>query len=93
MLFLLNKTQPTTIELIALLSGDEDKEVLLVGDAVFYATPFMVEKFKKIGVDQVYAAKDSLEERSVNVSEDCKVVDYDEMVPLIMEEHEKTLSI
>ena len=93
MLFLLNKTEPNAVELINLLGGDEEKDVLLIEDAVYYATSFMVQKFKEIGVEQVFAAKESLEERAVDVSEDVEVIDYDEMVPLIMEEHEKTLSI
>ena len=93
MLFLLNKTQPNTLELIKLLAGDEDKEVLLVEDAVFYATQFMVNQFKAIGVEQIYASKPCLATRVVNVSEDCELVDYDGMVPLIMEDHEKTVSL
>ena len=93
MLFLLNKTEPNAMELISLLGGDEEKDVLLVEDAVYYATSFMVKRFKNLGVEQVFAAKESLEERAVDVSEDVEVIDYDEMVPLIMEDHEKTLSI
>ena len=93
MLFLINKTKPGLLERIGLLAGDEDVEVLLVGDGVFYATDFMVEKFHEIGAEEVYASKSCLASRAVSLSEECTVVDYDEMVPLIMEEHEKTVCV
>ncbi len=93
MLFLINKTQPNLLDLIALLGGDEDKEVLLVGDAVFYGTDSMIEKFKRIAVEKIYASKPCLATRSVRLSKDCIPLDYDEMVPLIMEEHEKIISL
>ncbi|MBW2061621.1 MAG: hypothetical protein JRI95_08685 [Deltaproteobacteria bacterium] len=93
MLFLLNKTRPNVPDLITLLGGAEEKELLLVGDGVFYATPFMLEKFKAAGVSQIYASGDSLEDRGIEVSDECALVDYDKMVSLIMEEHDKTISL
>ncbi len=93
MLFLTNKTQPELTGWISLLAGEEDKEILLVGDAVFYATNFMMEQFDTIGVEEVYVSKPCLATRGVKVSGRCRVVDYDEMVPLIMEEQEKMIQI
>ncbi len=93
LLFFVNKTRPNTFDLIKLLGGDEDKDVLLVGDGVFYANPLMVKKFKDLGVDTVYAAKDAVEERVLEVAGDCEVVDYDEMVDLVMEDHDKVITV
>ena len=93
MLFLLNKTQPDTIRLLKLLGGEEEKEVLLVEDAVFYATAPMVEKLQAAGVEQVYAAKDAVETRTFDLSPECEVVDFDQMVELIMETHDKLVCI
>lgn len=92
MLFLINKPQPNIAETIKLLGGDEDKEVLLVGDAVFLANEAGTAKFKAVDVEQVYAAKDALEDRKVEVSDDVEVVDYPGMVDLIMEEHDHVVS-
>ena len=93
MLFMINKTQPGLVDRVALLAGDEDKEILLVGDGVFFATDFMVKKFQGIGVGKVYVSTPCLATRGVKLSGQCRVVGYDQMVPLIMEEHEKTISL
>lgn len=93
MLILLNKTQPETIGLVELFSGNEEKEVLLVGDAVFYGTDLMLDKFREVGVERVYALKDSVADRAAPISPECELVGYDEIVPLIMEEHEKIICL
>ena len=93
MLFMINKTQPELTGRISLLARDEDKELLLVGDAVFYATDYMMERFDSVEVEAVYVSKPCLATRKVKVSERCRVVDFDEMVPLIMEDHEKVIQI
>jgi len=93
MLFLINKTQPNLFDLISLLGGDEDKDVLLIGDAVFYGADVMADKFRGIGVEKLYVSKPCLATRSVRLSKECIPLDYNEMVPLIMEEHDKILSL
>ncbi|MCL5108445.1 MAG: hypothetical protein M1401_06215 [Chloroflexi bacterium] len=93
MLFLLNKTQPDTCELIRLLGGEEEKEALLIEDAIFYGTEFMLPTLREAGVEHVYAAADSVQQRSVALSPECEVVDYDRIVDLIMEDHEKIVCI
>jgi sulfur transfer complex TusBCD TusB component (DsrH family) len=94
MLFLVNKTRPKLIELIGLLSGDDDqKEVLLFGDAVFYGVDRMARGFHEIGVRRLYVSKPCLASRSVRLSSLCMPLDYEEMVALIMEEHDKIVSV
>ena len=93
MLFVLNKTRPNIFGMIRMLAGGEDKILLLVGDAVNYANPFMVEKFQDLDVEEIYVAKDGLAARGITIAGDCKVVDYDEMVGLILESGEKVLSL
>ena len=93
MLFLLNKTQSDTIRLIKILGGEEEKEALLVEDAVFYATPFMMERLQASGIERVYAAADAVESRAIELSPECEVVDYDGMVDLIMESHDRVVCI
>mgnify|MGYP001481470066 CR=1 FL=1 len=93
MLFLLNKTQPDTLSLIRLLGGEKDKAILLIGDATFYATSSTIQKFKEIGVEQIYAAEEDIAERNIELCGDYEAVDYDRIVSLIMEEYEKVVSI
>jgi len=93
MLFVVNKVQPNTFQLIRMLGGEEEKAVLLVQDAVYYATPPMVEKLKGVGVEEVYVARDGAEARNLKPSQECAVVDYGDMADLIMDEYDKVLSI
>ena len=93
MLFLLNKTACDAVDQVKLLGGDEDKELLLVQDAVFYASGPMLERFQEAGVETVYAAKDAVAERAVAVDGSVEVVDYDRIVELIMEDHDKVVCI
>jgi sulfur relay protein TusB/DsrH len=93
MLFLLNKTANDAVDLIKLLGGEEDKDLLLVQDAAFYAGGPILKQFAEAGVETVYAAKDAVEERAVQVGGAVEIVDYDRMVELIMEEHDKVVCI
>ncbi|MBW1708618.1 MAG: hypothetical protein JRG97_09770 [Deltaproteobacteria bacterium] len=93
MLFVLNKLQNNIGELIQMLGGPEDKSLLLIGDAVNYGSPYMVEKLKPLFVEDIYVAGDALETRNVDLAPDCQVVDYDEIVSMIMDEDEKVLAI
>ncbi|MBN2062119.1 MAG: hypothetical protein JW882_17065 [Deltaproteobacteria bacterium] len=93
MLFLLNKTNHDAFRLIGLLGGDEDKAVLLVGDGVYYGIPSMIEHFNHLEVEEIYAEKDAVEERNINLSPKAEVVDYDRVAALIMDEYDKVLSL
>ena len=93
MLFLLNGTRGDAAVMMQLLGGDAEKDVLLVGDGVFQGTPARAQKLMDAGARRIYVARDSLEERCVELSGDCEPVDYDTMVTLIMEDHEKVIRI
>jgi sulfur relay protein TusB/DsrH len=93
MLFVINKTRPNIFDLIQMLSGGEDKSVLLIGDAVNYANPFMAGKFQDLDVEEIYVARDALDARGITIAAACEIVGYDEMIVLILESDEKVLSI
>lgn len=94
MLFILNRTRGDTFDLIRVLGGEEDKSVLLVGDAVYYGTPFMAERLEELGVGEFYLAGDALEARGIEeIHPGARVVGYDEMAALIMDGGEKVVSI
>jgi len=92
-LFLLNKMQPDTFDLIRLLGGDQEKEALLVEDAVFYASDHWLPKFHAAGVGTLYAAQDAVAERSLSLAAECQTVDYERIVDLLMEEHERVICL
>ena len=93
MLFLLNKTADDAAGMIKLLGGDEDKALLLVQDAAYYASGPMLKRFKDAGVEEIFAAEDALAERAVTPDGVVEAVDYGRMVELIMEEHDKVVCI
>ncbi|MEW6664212.1 MAG: hypothetical protein AB1512_03180 [Thermodesulfobacteriota bacterium] len=94
MLFLVNKTRPNPFDLIGLLAGEDDRsEVLLIGDGVFYGVDLIARRFIEIGVKKLYVSKPCLASRSVRLSDSCIPLEYEEMVPLIMEEHDKVVSV
>lgn len=93
MLFFLNKPEERMLERVALIGGDEDKALLLVGDAVVFGTPFWEERLEAMDVTDVYAAKDAVQARNLALSKGCEVVDYDKIVELLLGGDEKIVSI
>ena len=93
MLFILNKTQSDTPAMLRLLGGDEEISLLLVGDAAFWASSFMMEKFNGLDIEEVYVAQDAIETRKIDLSHQIEPVDYERMVELILEEDEKVIMI
>jgi len=93
MLFFVNKPEERILDRIAFIGGDEDKALLLVGDAVSLGTAFWEDRLEDLGVEDVYADKSSLEARNIELSRNCKVVDYDEIVDLLLGGDEKIVSL
>ena len=93
MLFVLNKTRSDTFHLIEILGGKEDKAILLINDAVYYATPFFAERLREVGGQAIYAAKDAVEARAIEISSKAVTMNYDEMATLIMECEDRTISL
>lgn len=93
MLFLINKTQPNTFDLIRILGGSETKFALLIGDGIYYGTVFMSQKLKDLGVERIYVDKTGLQTRNLELAPHCQVITDDETVILIMEGGQKVISI
>lgn len=91
MLYILNKPAQESVRQLSIIGADDDeKAVLLVSDGVFLAVDEAYELFSEMGVDDVYAAEDAVEARTLDVSSDVEVVDYDDMAGLL-EEHDKII--
>ncbi len=84
MLYILNKPGEESIKQLAMVgSGDDEKALLLVTDAVFMATEANLKRFEGLDIDDFYAAKDAVEARVLEVSDDVEVVDYADMADLL----------
>jgi len=93
MLFFINTPDEKVLERIRLIGADQDKLLLLVGDAVALATPHWEPRLAELGADEVFAAKDAVQARALEVGDQCEVVDYDEMVDLLLDSGEKVVSL
>lgn len=93
MLFFVNKPDEGVLSRIALIGGDEDKALLLVGDAVTFGTAFWEKKLEDLDVEDIYAAKDAVESRNIELGDNCEVVDYDQIVDLLLGSDEKVVSL
>ncbi|SKA67335.1 DsrH/TusB family sulfur metabolism protein [Desulfobaculum bizertense] len=93
MLFFVNKPDVKMLDRVNLVGGEEDKLLLLAGDAVTFATPFFEQRLEDMDVDEVYAAKDAVESRNLELSDACTVVDYNEIVDLLLGSEDKVVSL
>jgi len=93
MLFLLNKSKRTCLDEVRVLGGDEDKSVLLVGDAVYLGTPALAEAWRELGVEEIFAAADAAATRGVPLDAAVTPVGYDRMARLIMDDHDQVVSL
>lgn len=94
MLFLLNSPHSDMVELITMIADKNyDIDIILLSDAAYLATPFMLERLRALNVNHVYVAKDAVESRAVESSEGCEIVDYSGIVDLIMDGDKKVISI
>ncbi|NDV18337.1 hypothetical protein GO013_02760 [Pseudodesulfovibrio sp. JC047] len=93
MLFFVNKPEEGILDRIALIGGDEDKALLLVGDAISFGTAHWEEKLEDMDVEDIFVAKSAVDARSIELSDNCEVVDYDEIVDLLLGSDEKVVSL
>ena len=76
MLFFVNKSNPSLLKRLALVGGDEDKILLLVGDG------------ENLNVEEIYAETDAVQERNLTVCDNCKTVNFDKIADLIFDEEQ-----
>lgn len=93
MLLLLNKMRKEYPEELRALAGDEDKTVLLVGDAVHYGLPGMIGNLEALGVDEFFAAADAVAARGLTLDAKVRLVDYPGMAGMILDDHDQIVAL
>lgn len=93
MLFILNSLDPDKRKEISVLGGDEDKSILLYGDAVYYATSAMIGKLSRLEPEEIFASQDALAARNISPDESVEAVDYEKMAEMIVEDHDRVVSL
>lgn len=85
MLFLLSSPDVTQFKTVARLAEEDERDLLLINDAVYLASGAGAELLEDQGIDRVYAEKTSVDRRGVSVSDDCQVLDMDAVVDLVVD--------
>jgi sulfur relay protein TusB/DsrH len=85
MLFIMKTTDANRLDVVDILAGDDDKELLLISDAVYLARNPVWEKLAGMKFDAVYAEKKAAEDRGLEIAGGCTVVDMPEVVELFVE--------
>jgi len=80
----INKSDENMLQRLSLMAGDEDTVLLLAGDAVFLAMPFWQDRLADLNVEEVYAVRDDVEARNIELAEDARAVGYDKIVDLLL---------
>ena len=93
MLYILNKTTQESVKQLGVLSASDDEKVLLlISDGVFLANEAQIARFDAMGIEEVFAAEDSVKARDFAIAPAVEVVDFDEMAGLF-EEHDKVVML
>ena len=92
MLFIMKTTDSRLLDLADVLAGDDDKELLLISDAVYLARRPVWEKLAGLKFDAVYAEKKAAEDRDLEIADGCTVLDMPEVVELFVE-HRKIVNL
>ena len=92
MLFFINKSNPSLIRRIALVGGDEDKTLLLVGDGVSFAAEYWQEQFENLNVEEIYAEEEAVAARNIAVCDACETVSYARIADILFD-NEQVVSL
>lgn len=84
MLFLLTTPETGVLKTVDQLAGDEDKELLLISDAVYLARESMAEALAEHSFDEVYVEEAALAKRHLKAAAH-ETVDMERIVEIILE--------
>jgi len=79
--------------IMGLIAGDAPSSVVLLNDAVLFACNRESVERLRPWVDEVYAMKDDLEARGLPVMEDVNIIEYADLVDLIMDGFDQTVTV
>jgi len=91
MLFLLGDTNLDPLKESLVLAGEDDKEVLLISDAVHLGRAAGLAELKALGLETVYAEKKAVQDRGLTLPGGCKVLDMAEVLELMFD-HQKIVN-
>ena len=85
MLFLLTTADPGVLATVDQLAGDEDKELLLISDAVYLAREAMAEVLASHAIDEVYVEQEALAKRGLKSAAAHEAVDMERIVEIVVD--------
>lgn len=88
-LFLITAADPSRLQRLKLMAGDEEFNLLLAADGVYHARVEALPQLKALGAGKVFVQADALAPRGLEPTPGVELVDYDRMASLILEEAER----
>ena len=85
MLFMLATPDAGLLKVMDLMAGNEDKELLLISDGVYLASPAMAEVLAEHDIGEVYAEEPALAKRGLQPAGSCEAVDLDRIVDIVLD--------
>jgi len=79
--------------IMASLSGDDERAVVLLNDAVLFALGGEHLDALSSICPTIYAMRDDIDARGLKPSERVETIDYGRLVELIMEEYDQTITV
>ncbi|MFH2127435.1 MAG: DsrH/TusB family sulfur metabolism protein [Pseudomonadota bacterium] len=85
MLFLLTTADASALDTVDRLAADEDKELLLISDAVYLSREAMAEALSSHSIDEVYAEEAALAKRGIKPASAWEAVSMERIVEIVLD--------
>ena len=85
MLFMLTTADASVLNTVDRLAADEDKELLLISDAVYLSREAMAEVLSSHSIDEVYAEEAALAKRGLKPASAWEAVDMERILEIVLD--------
>lgn len=85
MLFMLTTADASVLQTVDRLAADEDKELLLISDAVYLAREAMAEVLAGHSVEEVYAEEGALIKRGIQPASQWEAVNLERILEIVLD--------
>ena len=85
MLFMLTTADASVLNTVDRLAADEDKELLLISDAVYLSREAMAEVLSSHSIDEVYAEEGALAKRGLKPASAWEMVNMERILEIVLD--------
>lgn len=85
MLFMLTTADASALQTVERLAADEDKQLLLISDAVYLAREAMAETLSSHSIDEVHVEQGALAARGLEPAPAWEAVDMERILEIVLD--------